>query len=127
MRSHPTHSLFSSEKIVLKVQSVGIPHKQKAGGVKSVYKDLDFVKYTFSRMKEEVGRQYDDIEGILLCEHIEYSKDLGNEILLGIRESEAFGPLISFSKGGTDAEHFAGNFSPPNLILAPIDRKWHRE
>jgi 3-hydroxypropionyl-CoA synthetase (ADP-forming) len=119
-----TLSLFSSEKIILKLQSVGIPHKQKAGGVKSVYKDLDFVKYTFSRMKEEVSRQCDDIAGILLCEHIEYSKDLGNEILLGIRESEAFGPLISFSKGGTDAEHFAGNFSPPNLILAPIDRKW---
>ena len=65
-----------------------------------------------------------DIEGILLVEYIEYSKDLGNENLLGFRESEAFGPIISFSKGGTDAEHFAEYFSAPNLILAPINRQW---
>lgn len=64
------------------------------------------------------------IDAILLTEDIEYSKDLGKEILPGFRESDAFGPVISFSKGGTDAEHFAKNFSPPNPILAPINRNW---
>ena len=62
--------------------------------------------------------------GFLLVEEVRYSKDLGNEILLGFRESDAFGPVLSFSKGGSDAEHFATHFSPPNLILAPIDREW---
>jgi 3-hydroxypropionyl-CoA synthetase (ADP-forming) len=61
---------------------------------------------------------------VLLVEYVEYSKDLGNEILLGFRESTAFGPVISFSKGGTDAEHFASHFSSPNLILPPLDRQW---
>jgi 3-hydroxypropionyl-CoA synthetase (ADP-forming) len=117
-------SLFASERIVLKAQATGMTHKQKSGGVRVVYKDLDFVKYTFSRMKEEAEHQGYTVAGVLFCEYIEYSKDLGNEILLGTRESEAFGPLISFSKGGTDAEHFACSFSPPNLILAPIDRRW---
>jgi acyl-CoA synthetase (NDP forming) len=51
---------------------------------------------------------------------------LGNEVLLGFRESETFGPVISFSKGGTDAEHFANHFSSPNLVLAPIDGRWAR-
>jgi hypothetical protein len=64
------------------------------------------------------------IEGLLFDEFIDYSQDLGNENLLGFRESEAFGPVISFSKGGLDAEHFAQYYSPPNLILAPIDRQW---
>ena len=61
---------------------------------------------------------------MLLVEFVPYEKDLGNELLLGFRASEAFGPVISFSKGGSDAEYFATHFSPPNLILPPIDRVW---
>ena len=119
-----TLSSFGSSRIVLKVVSRHITHKQKAGGVKVVHKDLDFVRYSFEKMKAAFGNQKTKIEGILLVEYIEYSKDLGNENLLGFRESEAFGPIISFSKGGSDAEHFATYFSAPNLILAPINRQW---
>jgi acyl-CoA synthetase (NDP forming) len=117
-------SIFGSGKIVLKAVSSKIIHKQKSGGVKVVLKDLDFVKYSFSRMMSFFSEKGIEPEGILLVEHIDYSKDLGNEILLGFRESESFGPVISFSKGGTDAEHFASNFSAPNLILPPLNREW---
>jgi acyl-CoA synthetase (NDP forming) len=119
-----TLSRFSSSRIVLKVVSRHITHKQKTGGVRQVHKDLDFVKYSCHKMRTAFEERKTDIEGILLVEYIDYSKDLGNENLLGFRESEAFGPVISFSKGGTDAEHFAANFSAPNLILAPINRVW---
>ncbi len=119
-----TLSLFGSEKIVLKAVSEDIPHKYKMGGVVVVYKDLEFVKYSLKKMKASIEKKGYKAHGILIVEYIEYSKDIGNETLLGFRESEAFGPVISFSKGGTDAEHFAANFSPPNLILAPIGRKW---
>jgi len=119
-----TLSLFSNNRIVLKAVSSEITHKKQAGAISIVYKDLDFIKYTFSRMMRNLQRNGYTVDAILLTEYVEYSKDLGNEILLGFRESEAFGPVISFSKGGTDAEHFAKNFSPPNLILAPIDRNW---
>ena len=117
-------SLFSNNRIVLKAVSSEITHKKNAGAISIVYKDLDFIKYTFSKMMRNLQRDGYTIDAILITEYIEYSKDLGNEILLGFRESEAFGPVISFSKGGTDAEHFAKNFSPPNLILAPINRNW---
>lgn len=119
-----TLSLFGSEKIVLKTVSEDIPHKYKMGGVVIVYKDLEFVKYSLKKMKASIEKKGYKAHGILIVEYIEYSKDIGNETLLGFRESEAFGPVISFSKGGTDAEHFAANFSPPNLILAPIGSKW---
>jgi len=119
-----TLSMFGSEQLVLKVISRDITHKQNANGVKIVYKDLDFVRFTFDEMVSGLKREGFRVEGILIVEFIEYSRELGNEVLLGFRESEAFGPVISFSKGGSDAEHFAANFSPPNLILAPIDRKW---
>ncbi len=117
-------SRYSSGKIVLKAAARGIAHKQKAGAVKVVVKDLDFIRHSFTRMRSALEEAGHEVEGILLVEFVEYSQDLGNEILLGFRESDAFGPVISFSKGGSDAEHFARHFSTPNLILAPIDRKW---
>ena len=122
--THSNLAVFSSERIVLKVISGQIAHKQKAGGIKVVYKDLDFVKYSVREMCQSFSDRGIGVQGVLLVEYVEYSKDLGNEILLGFRESMAFGPVISFSKGGSDAEHFAKHFSSPNLILPPLDRQW---
>jgi acyl-CoA synthetase (NDP forming) len=113
-----------SPRVVLKVAAPDITHKLKAGGVRIVHKDLDFIRYSFQRMWGELQSQGHLPDGILLAAWEDYAKDLGNEVLLGFRESDAFGPVISFSKGGSDAEHFAEHFSPPNLILAPIDRQW---
>jgi len=117
-------NLFSTDKIVLKASCGQLLHKQKAGGVQVVHKDLDFVRYSLDRMTRNLRKQGYAPEGVLMAEYVPYTKDLGNEILLGFRESAAFGPVISFSKGGSDAEHFARHFSSPNLILAPIDRPW---
>ncbi len=115
---------FSTAKIVLKAAAADVAHKAKAGAVKVVVKDLEFIGHCVHQMKSAMEANGHKVEGILLVEFVEYSQDLGNECLLGFRESDAFGPVISFTKGGSDAEHFAENFSPPNLILAPIDRKW---
>jgi 3-hydroxypropionyl-CoA synthetase (ADP-forming) len=115
---------FGSSTVVLKVVSRDIAHKQKAGGVRVVYKDAPFVRFNCAQMRDHFSRSQARFEGILLVEKISYTHELGNEILLGFRESETFGPVLSFSKGGADAEHFAAHFSPPNLILAPIDRQW---
>ena len=122
--THSTLAVFSSDRIVLKVISAQIAHKQKAGGIRVVYKDLEFVKYSVREMLQGFADRGTEVQGILLVEYVDYSKDLGNEILLGFRESMAFGPVISFSKGGSDAEHFARHFSSPNLILPPLDRQW---
>ncbi len=117
-------SVFGGSRIVLKAVCRTLAHKQKAGGVQVVYKDRGFIRYTYRQMKSRLEKQGLPLEGVLLAEYVEYSKDLGNEILLGFRESQAFGPVISFSKGGSDAEHFAAHFSRPNLVLPPIDREW---
>ncbi len=117
-------SAFGSGRVVLKAVCPGLAHKAKAGGVKVVHKDLEFIQYSFRQMRVLLEGRGLRVDGVLLVEFIEYSKDLGNEVLLGFRESQAFGPVISFSKGGADAEHFAAHFSRPNLLLPPIDRGW---
>jgi acyl-CoA synthetase (NDP forming) len=119
-----TLAQFGSERIVVKVVSPDAPHKQKLGGVKVVYKDLEFVRWTVREMRERFESRGQRVEGVLLVEFVRYTPALGNETLLGFRESDAFGPVLSFSKGGEDAEHFATHFSPPNLVLLPVDREW---
>jgi len=119
---------LASERLVLKVVSRAIPHKSKIGGVKRVSRDYWEICAAMERMKKEVPARAagDDgppeIEGFLLVEHVAYSPELGNEILIGIKESLAFGPVISFSKGGSDAEHFARHYSSPNVKLLPLER-----
>ncbi|SCY49737.1 acetate--CoA ligase family protein [Desulfoluna spongiiphila] len=111
-------------KLVMKIVSAAVTHKMSAGGVRMVHADPDFVRYSFDQMTTAFRDMGAPVEGVLISERVEYQPELGNEILLGFRESETFGPVLSFSKGGSDAEFFARHFSPPNLILAPVDRNW---
>ncbi len=115
---------FKSKRIVIKVVAGQVSHKESAGGVRVVANAPDRVRAAVERMLADFADQGVAVQGVLLVQWIQYSRELGDEVLLGFRESETFGPVISFSKGGSDAEHFATCFSPPNLILAPIDRQW---
>jgi len=118
---------FGSDHLILKIVSGDIPHKTRVGGVKKIVRDRERIRAEMIRMQtnilslERYREKKPRIEGFLLTSFIEYSKDLGNEILIGIKENRAFGPEISFSKGGTDAEHFAKHFSAPNVRLLPLD------
>ncbi len=120
---------LASDQLVLKVVSRDIPHKSKIGGVKLVSRDYWKICAAMKRMKEVVPahQKFEGnapaIEGFLLVERVPYSPELGNEILIGVKESLAFGPVISFSKGGSDAEHFARHFSSPNVKLLPLGRE----
>ncbi len=118
---------FGSSKVVLKIVSDAVIHKKKLGGVRIVYKDLDFVKYSFTKMIDEFKGLDLPVRGILVTEFVNYSEEIGNEILIGFRETPSFGPVLSFTKGGADAEHFASRYSPPNLVLPPVTLKWARD
>jgi 3-hydroxypropionyl-CoA synthetase (ADP-forming) len=117
-------SLFRGRRIVVKIVAGEVSHKESLGGVRVVAREAGQVRAVFESMAADFAGRGFRIHGGLLVQRIRYSPELGNEVLLGLRQSETFGPVISFSKGGSDAEHFAAHFSPPNLILAPIDGQW---
>jgi 3-hydroxypropionyl-CoA synthetase (ADP-forming) len=117
-------SQFRGRRIMVKVVAGGVTHKESVGGVQVVAREPGPVRAVFERMKTDLAGRGVTVQGVLLVQWIPYSRELGNEVLLGLRQSETFGPVISLSKGGSDAEHFAAHFSPPNLILAPIDGQW---
>jgi 3-hydroxypropionyl-CoA synthetase (ADP-forming) len=114
-------------RAMVKVVSPGIPHKQKLGGVKRVSTaDAMYVQYVLARMREEVLSHFPEgkgppIDGFLLVEYVPHTEALGYEVLLGFREDPAFGPVLTVSKGGDDAEFFAANYDPANLFLPPME------
>jgi acyl-CoA synthetase (NDP forming) len=121
--------------IVVKVVSADVPHKSRVGGVRKVATtDPLYVRFVLERMRGEVitrvaaerpagdpvSREGPRIDGFLLIEHIPHTEALGYEVLIGFREDPAFGPVLTMTKGGDDAEFFAAHFSPANLFLPPM-------
>jgi acyl-CoA synthetase (NDP forming) len=113
--------------LICKIVSPGIPHKQKLGGVRKVAAaDPLYVQYVLSRMREEVTAAFPadakpSITGFLIVEFVSHTQSLGYEVLIGLREDSAFGPVLTVSKGGDDAEFFAQHFDPANLFLPPME------
>jgi len=111
------------KEIMVKIVSKDIAHKQKLGGVKKIFSyDEMFVKYVVDSMEKKVlsnfeGKEKPDIEGFLLIEAIEFRESLGYEIMMGITDDRDFGPVMTLSKGGDDAEFFAKYYDPANLFL----------
>jgi acyl-CoA synthetase (NDP forming) len=118
--------------VVIKIVSPQIAHKQNLGGVKILTNtDPLFVEFVLVRMKEEVLSHFRDdnkpeIEGFLLTEFLPHTQALGNEVLFGFKEDIAFGPVLTLSKGGDDAEFFAKYYDPANLSLPPLDEECAR-
>ncbi len=118
-------SVFGRE-IVIKVVSRNIAHKQKVGGVKrvSVHDDM-FVKFVVHHMRETVLSHYDadslpEIDGFLLVEAVEFRESLGYEVMIGMSSDRDFGPVMTLSKGGDDAEFFAKYYDPANIFLPTL-------
>ena len=113
-------------KMVLKVVSRDLAHKQKYGGVKVLSTtDPLYVRYVMSAMKQEIDSHFDDsnkpyIDGFVIVAFVPFNQGLGFEIMFGGREDIAFGPVLTLSKGGDDAEFFAKYYDPANLYLSPL-------
>ncbi|HSB81537.1 MAG TPA: acetate--CoA ligase family protein [Candidatus Methylomirabilis sp.] len=113
--------------LVVKIVSAGIPHKQKVGGVrKTASADPFYVQFVLTRMREEVLSHFapgeaPEIAGFLLVEHVPHTQAIGYEVLVGFTEDPAFGPVLTVSKGGDDAEFFAAHYDPANLFLPPME------
>lgn len=120
-----TPSILStfSDEIIVKIVSPDIAHKQKLGGVKKVknYEPL-FVQYVLEKMEEEVlshfeGEEQPEISGFLIVELVSFKQSIGYEILVGVKTDVSFGPVVTLSKGGDDAEFFAKYYDKANLFL----------
>ncbi len=119
-------SRFPGKDLMIKAVSRDLAHNQRYGGVKRVtIRDPLFVRFLLEQMREEVLSHFPEgekprIDGFLIVEFIRFTQALGSEIMIGLKEDISFGPVVTLSKGGDDAEFFAKYYDPANLFLAPV-------
>ncbi len=135
------------EKVVLKIVSPAIVHKTEVGGVRVVTKTPEKIRSVWRRMMYEVPENYAgiierhpdhavagyrglggeqlrqtiarDIRGVLMVQFMPPdSEAFGNEMIVGIRNTREFGPIISAGLGGTDTELYAERFRKGQAVVA---------
>jgi acyl-CoA synthetase (NDP forming) len=98
-------TVFSGDKVVLKLLSPEILHKTDVGGVRVVPRDREALSAAIREMQERF--QGVDVRGFLLVEYVAHDPSLGGELLLGIRWTDDFGPVVTCGAGGVQAEFLA--------------------
>lgn len=88
--------------VVMKVQSVDIPHKTECGGVRLAIREGQAVVEAWDEMMSRLKETAPDarIDGVLVQEHIEGA----TEVIVGVKNDPAFGPAVMFGLGGIFVE-----------------------
>jgi acyl-CoA synthetase (NDP forming) len=114
--------------VVLKVVSPLVAHKSDVGGVRFVKKTAAAVDEARRRMMAEVPPKFlawakkrsahdgaasftrkqvaDSLRGVLVLEKVAFEQaGFGSELLLGLRHSREFGPVVTLGAGGIEVEY----------------------
>ena len=97
---------------MLKIHAQKIFHKSEVGGVKVNIKNDEELSEAWDEITENI--QGKNIEGILVQEMMS-----GNEIAIGMKRDEQFGPVLMFGLGGI----FIEVIKDVSLRVAPIGKK----
>ncbi|HKV08419.1 MAG TPA: acetate--CoA ligase family protein, partial [Thermoanaerobaculia bacterium] len=110
---------FPGDRIVVKVVSPRILHKSDVGGVAVVPKSPAAVRAALREMEHRFARQ--EVVGYSLNELIPHDAALGGQLLLGMRWTDDFGPVVTLGPGGIYTEYLAANLRPGRdvAILSP--------
>ena len=119
---------LAGEKLVLKLVSSKTLHKTESGGVKIILKN----KHAVTEVLRSMKAAFPGAEGFMAAEFAEHSAfSLGEELMLGARSDDAFGPVITLGVGGTNAEDLTRSLKEglsPSIIPAELAcnrQSWH--
>jgi acyl-CoA synthetase (NDP forming) len=121
--------LFPSDDLVLKVVSPKIQHKTDVGGVRFAAKEAASVNRAVSEMIKDMPVDLSDtIEGILILEKIPFVQEgFGSELLLGLRNSREFGPVVTLGIGGTEVEYLNARLREGTALAVSSAHLFSRE
>jgi acyl-CoA synthetase (NDP forming) len=117
---------LAGDRVVVKVVSRGIAHKTELGGVVIVPRDLAAVAAAIDAMGARLGKggrmgaagRVSDptgpppVEGFLVAEYVAHDRAVGGELLLSLRWTDDFGPVVSVGAGGIETEALAADLRP---------------
>jgi acyl-CoA synthetase (NDP forming) len=104
------------DRVVVKALAPGLAHKTESGAVVTVPARDDVVLTAI----EEMSHRVPDAEAFLLADHVDHDAGPGGEYLLGMRHTDAFGPIVTLGFGGT-AIHLLAELSSDGVgaIMSP--------
>lgn len=131
---------LGTTEVVIKVVSPLILHKSDVGGVRFVPNRLKDIRENLAAMMDEIPRKWvkwsrtrgvidetastidetwvkDSIRGFLIIEKVNYEKiGLGEELLLGLKQTKDFGPIITIGFGGVDVEYITSRLKEEQAL-----------
>lgn len=112
-------SSLAGERVVVKVISPEILHKSDVGGVAAVPREAGAVSAAIRDMERRFASR--EVAGFTINEFVTYDRSLGSELLLGLRWTEDFGPVVTLGAGGIYTEFLAETFRPGReiAVLSP--------
>lgn len=120
---------FPGERAVLKVVAPAILHKTEARGVAVVENTPAGIRAGLAGMEPRFAGQA--VDGYLLAEFVPHAVEPGHELLLGMRWTADFGPVVTLGAGGIHTEFLAQSirddralalFAPALTDRAAIER-----
>ena len=110
---------FTGDRVVVKVASSRLLHRSDVGGVAVVARDAAAVASAVDTMSARLpaeGRL-----GFTVNEFVAHDASLGGELLLGLRFTPDFGPVVTVGTGGIYAEFLAAHFRPgSDVAIFPV-------
>ena len=112
-------SVFPGEQVVLKAASPAVAHKTDVGAVAVVPAAGTAVRAAMDRMARRLAGF--PIYGYTIAEFIPHAEGLSGELLVGLRQTDDFGPVVVVGPGGVHAELLARHLRPGSdlAVLAP--------
>jgi acyl-CoA synthetase (NDP forming) len=101
---------FPGDRLVLKIVAPGVLHKTDVGGVIFLRRDRDALLAAVRTLDDRFAAR--EPRGYLLCEFVPHDLSPGSELLLGMRWTHDFGPVVTLGLGGVHAELLAGSLAP---------------
>jgi acyl-CoA synthetase (NDP forming) len=100
-----TAAPFPGARAVLKVVAPAILHKTEARGVAVIENTPAAIHAGVAEMEERFAGQ--QVDGYLLAEFVPHEAGPGHELLLGMRWTADFGPVVTLGAGGIHTEFLA--------------------
>lgn len=112
-------SFLDGLRVVLKAVSPEVVHKTEMGAVAVVENTADEIAAAIEAMTRRLAGRH--LRGFTLNRFLEHERSLGHELLLGMRWTADFGPVVTLGAGGIHAEHLARSLAPGAsvAILSP--------
>ena len=115
----PPLDALHGERVVVKVLAPAIAHKSDRGGVRVVPRDPAAVAAAIAVMARNF--EGEEVRGWLVAEFVPHDDRPGGELLLGVRRTAEFGPVLLLGLGGLPAE-WLGRALPPAVLRLPAGR-----